>query len=224
MSYRIIRKMGEQEHLDSVSLRVFADRFQEETLGLVYYPSGLGRGGLIVSYDEAVRYIDEYKELRVRNKHWLTLSAKLMIIGLLIAVPIAYFWAITTAAIVMGSAVGLYFSCWANAILSPSFFRWRLSRALGRRIKTAPLARQERVRRGLAWPTWKNMLFYGVGGPVLLFFTLHRAGPNGVVSLLGPELAHIYDIAITLTLVGVFCAGLAWLPFKLWKEHRRRRC
>jgi hypothetical protein len=216
--------MGEQERLDGFSLRVFADRFHEEKLGLVYYTRGLGRGGRIVSYDEAIRYINDYRELLARNKRWLTLSAKLMIAGLLIAIPIAFVWAITAAAIVMSTAVGLYFSCWANATLGPSVFRWRISRTLSRRIASAPLDRAERIRRGFAWPIWKNMLFYGVGGPVLLFFMLHRAGPHGLVSLLGAELAHRYDVASKLVVIGVLCAALVWLPFKLWKQRRRRRC
>lgn len=213
--------MAEQERFDNLSLQVFAGRFQEEELGLVYYPSGLGRGGRTVAYDEANSYITEYARLLDRNKRWLTLSAKLMIAGLFVSVLFGYFWSLFAAAALLTASVGFYFANWVNAMFGPTLFERRLGRNLNRRIASMPLSRTERIERGFAWPLRKSLVFYGVGGPALLFFMLHRAGPHGLLSLLGPELAHQYDIAIKLFVIGLFLIALVALPFMWWKQRKK---
>ena len=215
--------MAEQERIDGLSLQVFADRFQTEKLGLVYCSNGLGRGGCIVTHDEADKYITDYAVLLSRNKGWLAVSAKVMIAGLFIGAVVAYLWFALVAVIILIVAVALFFSIWANAMFGPSLFEMRVSRDLNRRIASMPLSRAERIERGFAWPYWKNMFYYFVGAPLLVFLMLHRAGPNGLVSLLGFELAHQYDIAIKLFVVGICLFAFSMLPVMLWKKRKRAR-
>lgn len=215
--------MTEQERADRLSMQVFANRFQNEKLGLVYYSKGLGRGGRIVTSAEANDYLERYARLLARNRRWLTEAAYLMFAGLVAAVVAAYFWLLYAAIFVLTLSVVLFFAGWLNALFGPSMFERRVARELSRRVASAPLSRAESIERGFALPHWKNVLFYGVGGPLLLFVLLHRAGPHGLVALLGQELAHQYDIAFKLFAICLFFCSLGALPYLWWKQHRRKR-
>jgi len=215
--------MTERDQLENLSMKVFADRFQTEKIGLVYHSQGLGRGGQTVTFAEANDYLDRYADMLVRNRRHLKLAAYVMFAGLLTGFVAAYFWMLKTAIAVMGISVGLFFAAWGTSLISPSLLDRQIRRELQRRITSAPLPRSERLRLGFAWPYWKILVCYGIGGPLLLFLVLHRAGPHGLVSLLGPELAQQYHVALTVFVSCLLLVTLLLLPYIWFKQHNRQR-
>jgi hypothetical protein len=218
----MVADMTEQDRADNQSMKVFAGRFQTEKLGLVHYPRGLGRGGKTVTFAEASAYLDLYANMLARNRRRLKRAAYAMFAGLLVGAVAAYFWLLNTAIAVLTISVGLYFAAWVSSMVGPLMFERRIRRELQRRLTSAPIPPAERIARGLAWPFWKSLLFYGTGGPLLLFLLLHRVGPNGLVSLLGPKLAQQYHVVFTVFTICLLLAALFALPY-FWFTQRKRQ-